>query len=209
MHYRGTIVVELVYDMIYMIYNWYMRTDGPTDGRTWRSWQTLFATFENPPDNLYRGLTATKRFCGFCDGDKVTGASPTQAVRSDVVVFVVHLSRKWIQAKITAEICGLRNMGRRNSGHAKGNRKQDWCWEHRLQAGCMSCLYEAGLAACVMVIRHQSTRTFHLRELFKRLRRNLEILVVNLNDCGHYSPYITRSCNTGHYKMANAIFIGL
>ena len=57
-----------------------------------------FRDFREPAtklfQTLYTGLTATKRFCGYCDGDKVTDASPTQAVRSDVDVFVVHLSHK-------------------------------------------------------------------------------------------------------------------
>jgi hypothetical protein len=57
-----------------------------------------FLDFREPAGKLfqalYTGLNATKKFYGFCDGDKVTGASPTQAVRSDVFVFVVHLSHK-------------------------------------------------------------------------------------------------------------------
>jgi len=57
-----------------------------------------FRDFREPAGKLfqplYTGLTATKRFCGFCDDGKVTGASPTKADPLDVVVFVVHLPRK-------------------------------------------------------------------------------------------------------------------
>jgi hypothetical protein len=151
----------------------------------------------------------------------VTGASPTQAVRS-YVVFVVHLSCKWIQAKKTVELCGLWNMGRSNSGHVEGNRKQDWYWEHRLQVSCMSSLYKAGLAASAVVVRHQSICMFHLRnystncdEIWKFLTRKVWTKCCQINfdrfpkRLWPLQTYITRSCNTGHYKMANTIFIGL